>query len=96
MPRGRPKSNGNPFVDLPSEWKVKADSSSIVELNAVLAEIAKSEEQMQLEKESDPDLASAKEEYEEAMAGYREAKRLNRLKTKYTLRVLAAREQRAS
>lgn len=96
MPRGRPASNltadeklQKKFeTDLPEDWRDNVAAMSVERLNAALAEVAENEDLNQKAKEDDQDLASAKETYQTAAAGYKEATQANKLRTKYILRVL--------
>ena len=83
MPRGRPAK-----YKLPTEWVSKVDSSSIDQINMLLAEIAKAEEYNQKEKASNPKVIIAKEAYEQAVVGYKAATQMNKLKLQYALEVL--------
>jgi hypothetical protein len=98
MPRGRPPSNLTPdeklqkkFEQLPVEWRDKVATMTVEDLNAALAEVAKNENENQLNKENDQDLAEKKESYSFASAQYKEATTANKLRTKFLIRVLGDR-----
>lgn len=89
MPRGRPRRDK--FLDLPEEWRNAMAETATEKLNSTLTEVVSNEEENQKNKEEDQDLASCKEAYQTAAAGYKEATRLNKLKMRYIVRVLSDR-----
>jgi hypothetical protein len=61
---------------------------SVDKLRDKLGEIALNQEAVQDAKENDQDLASAKETYDTAGAGYKEATKMNKLRVKFIRRVI--------
>jgi hypothetical protein len=79
------------YDDLTDEFKSKVEGSSDDQLIEILGEVAKAEELNRRCKEDDTDLASKKEQYDEANAGYKESTKANRLKTRFVYDLLRAR-----
>lgn len=76
------------FAELDPDWREKVEASGIEGVKGLLVEVQKNEELNQDMKEQDQDLASAKETYDTAGAGYRESTKANKLKIRYALRKL--------
>jgi hypothetical protein len=85
MPR---QSAKDPFEALDSDFKDTISGSTVDEINARIAEVAKSEEENQKAKKDDQDLAEKKAQATEAGAQYKEASKMNRLRIRYAMRVL--------
>jgi len=76
------------FADLDPLFKEKVVSSSAEAIDTILAQVAKDQEASEQAKEDDEDFQQKKEEFKVAGEQYREAKKANRLKTQYCIRVL--------
>lgn len=70
------------------EFADSCNSLSADELNGRLAECAKAAENVQEAQENDEELAQAKESAKQMGAGYRDAKKAVRLKSRYLIAVL--------
>lgn len=95
MPRGRPAQDLTPeekmqkkFLEINEEWRDKVAALSVEQIKTEITEVVNNENENQKNKEDDQHLAEAKETYQEAAAGYKEATKMNRLKVKFALRVL--------
>lgn len=78
------------FERIDTEWRDRVGVMDSAGLKAILVEVTQNEAQNQEMKEQDEDLASAKEAYDTAGAGYKESTAMNRLKIKFALRHLKA------
>jgi hypothetical protein len=76
------------FAELDPEWREKVESSGVDAVKGLLVEVQKNEEANQDAKEEDQDLASCKEAYDVAGAGYKEFSKASKLKIRYALRKL--------
>jgi hypothetical protein len=86
----RPKSGKkNPFDALPKEWKDKIAGFGEQQINDEIAVVAKNEELNRKAKADDVDLKNMQLEVREASAPYRDATKMNRLKTAYLIEMLA-------
>jgi len=83
------KAKKDPFAELPPEWKDAVEAMSVDNLKNEMVSVSSNEHENQKNKEEDQDLASKKELYKEAGAGYKEASKANKLKIKYVLRHLS-------
>jgi hypothetical protein len=78
------------FERIDEDWRNRVSAFNVDELKAVLVEITKNESINQETKDLDEDLQRAKAEYDTAVAGYKEATAMNKLKIKFSLRNLKA------
>lgn len=93
MPGGRPATSAEEklakkFEKIDEGWRSDADSMSTEQLKAKLVEVTRNEAENQEKKENDEALADAKEKYENANFGYKDATAMNKLKIKYLVRNL--------
>lgn len=79
------------YDDLSDEFKAKAEAASDDGLIDILGEVSKNEELNRRCKKDDQDLAEKKLSYDEANAGYKEATKSNKLKTRFVYDLLRAR-----
>lgn len=84
----RPK---DPFSALPETFKDACAAAQTDELQGRLASTAKDEEENQSAKRADQQLKEKAKEYQLAGQVYKEATKLNKLKTQYVIRILADR-----
>ena len=92
MARGRrPRGSKDPFAALPTEFKDAMAAAQGAELQEKLAGITKSNEQNQAAKKADQDLKEKGAIYQQAGLPYKETAKLNSLKAKYIMRILADR-----
>ena len=82
------KEKKDPFAAIPEEWRDAVAASTVEQIDARIAELAKNEEENQNNKKEDEDLAEKKEAVKFAAEGYREATKMYKLKMKYVMRVL--------
>lgn len=81
----------NVFADLPEEFVAEIDGSTVEQINAKVAELAKAEEENQQAKSLDGDLREKKDAVKFAAEGYRENTKGYKLRMKYILAVLVSR-----
>ena len=86
----------DPFEDLPMEFKEAMEKSSVEELKQTLANIATNEETNVSAQKADEDLQQLREKVTVASKAYREATKMNKLKTKFCRRILADKGDAAS
>ena len=86
----------NPFEDLPADFKDAMEASSEAELKQTLASIATNEEINLSAQKADEDLKNLREQVTNASRGYREATKMNKMKTKFIRRILADKGDEAS
>lgn len=79
------------YDDLSDEFKAKVEAATDEGLIEILGEVSKNEELNRRCKEDDQDLAEKKLVYDEANAGYKEATKANKLKTRFVYDLLRAR-----
>lgn len=92
MARGkRPKGPKDPFSALSTEFKDAMAAAQGAELQEKLAGITKSNEQNTAAKKADGDLKEKGAAYQQAGLVYKETAKLNSLKAKYIMRILADR-----
>ncbi len=93
--RKGPKGPRDPFKDLDDDFKGAAEGMKTEELRLRLAKIAAAQEDNLKAQKEDRHLQEAKAAVKDANAQYREATKMNRLRTQYILRVLTGRGQEA-
>lgn len=81
----------DPFSALPTEFKDAMAAAQGSELQEKLATITKSNEQNLAAKKADQDLKEKGQAYQQAGLVYKETAKLNSLKAKYIMRILADR-----
>lgn len=92
MARGRkPQGPKDPFAALPNSFKEAMEAAQGAELQEKLAGITKSNEQNLAAKKADQDLKEKGQAYQQAGLQYKETAKLNSLKAKYIMRILADR-----
>lgn len=89
MPRGRKKKQ--PFEDLDQDFKDDVANMKDEDIKAKLCEVAINEHENRQAKKADVDLQQKQEQYQLAGEIYREASKMNKLRTGYCYEVLAAR-----
>lgn len=94
--RGRPAMTPDEkaqkkFNEIPVEWRDRVAGLSADEIKDIIAEVAGDENENQKAKDEDRDLAEKRVLFQEAGAQYKEGTKMNRLKTKFALRVLGDR-----
>ncbi len=85
---GRPKKDKDPWAGLDDDFKDTAANLSETEVRARIATVTLNQEALMDAKEKDTDLASKKEAYTVAGAGYKEATKANKLRTKFLRHML--------
>lgn len=85
----RPKKD--PFGDIPEEWRDQMMQSSVEDIDAEVARLAKGEEENQKAKKEDPDLAEKREAVKFASEGYRESTKGYKTRMKFIMQVLEGR-----
>jgi predicted ATP-grasp superfamily ATP-dependent carboligase len=88
MARGKKKL---PFDDLPEDWRIEIDQSSVEAINGKIVELTMAETENQEAKKLDGDLQEKKAAVKYASEGYREATKGYRLRMRYILQVLEGR-----
>lgn len=78
------------FLD--TDWRADAENMDVLTLKNALAEVAKSEEANRAKLEQDEALKAAKERVSELTEDYNHVTKVNKLKTKYLVRVLSTKE----
>lgn len=92
MARGRrPRGPKDPFAALPETFKDGCAAAQTTELQEKLSGITKSNEQNQAAKKADQDLKDRGAAYQAAGLVYKETSKLNSLKARYIMRILADR-----
>lgn len=89
MSRFKAAKKKNPYDALPKEWKDAAAGYSEQQINDAIAVVAKNEELNRKAKADDVDLKNLQLEVREAALPYREATKMNRLKTAYLIEMLS-------
>ena len=80
----------NKYDAIAEEWKEEVEKKSIAEINSLIADLAKRQEEVEKQKTEDQDLASIKEKAKEAGAYYREAKKALKQKVTFAIEMLEA------
>jgi hypothetical protein len=93
MARGKGNGAGRPkkdlFQALPESFKDEVASKGPDQLHKLLSDIAKSEEVNKAAAKADKDLKEKREQASIACRSYKEASKLNDIKTKFVMRNLA-------
>lgn len=85
----RPKKD--PYSDLADDFKNKVEGATDERILEILGDVAKAEEYNRRCKEDDQDLQEKKGAYDMANEGYKDASKVNKLKTRYLYDILRAR-----
>jgi hypothetical protein len=78
------------FEKIDQEWRDTVSAMPVDELKAQLIQVTKNEHENQAAKEQDEDLEQRKRDYEFAASGYKDATQINKLKLKFLVRHLKA------
>lgn len=85
------RKSKNPFDNLPDDFVAEIDGSTVDQINAKVAELAKAEQENLQAKSLDEDLKEKKEAVKFASEVYRDCSKGYRLRMKYILTVLESR-----
>lgn len=83
-----PFAKKNPFEDLDEEWMSAVAGSTVDEINARIAELAKAQEENLAAQKADGDLAEKKEAVKFASENYRENTKGYKTRMKYIMQIL--------
>lgn len=79
-----------PYDMVDQDFKEEIERKGAAEINATIAELAKRQEDIEKQKADDKDLANLKEQYKEAGAYYRDAKKTLKQKIQFAIEMLEA------
>lgn len=91
MAKRGPKKVKDPYEGLPDEWRSAVEGGTEQEIRTKLSEAALDQQSMLDEMEKDDDYQNAKAALKVAGEGYRERRKVNKLKIKFAKRVLEGR-----
>lgn len=91
MPRGRPKTVKDPYEGLPDEWRSAIDGGTEDEIRQKLSAVALEMQSIIDDMLADEDYQSCKTSLKMAGEGYRDRKKLVKLKVQFATRVLESR-----
>ena len=88
---GRPKKMKDPYAGLSTDWRASIEGGSAEEIQKKLSETALEQQQILDDIAKDSDYNDAKARLKIAGEGYRERRKIVKLKLKFTKRVLESR-----
>lgn len=80
----------NPYESIPEDWKEEVEKKSISEINNLIADLAKRQEENEKAMKEDQALEEIKWKVKEAKAPYSEAKNALKAKIKFAIEMLEA------
>lgn len=89
--RGRPKKDKDPYEGLSEEWRAAVESGDRELINQKLSEAGLEQQQVLDDMEADQDYQNAKLAAKFAGEGYKERRKVVKLKFKFAKRVLESR-----